>query len=308
MPRDVQLINQGVCPDHADVVLPAWIAQGDSHSTLHFRPILICHQLCALDFKEENLKKGPRAPFKQRFSRLLAKVRRRAHGTPQDDEELYAEGTSRDDSIALETGSSEVEKGRRHSLVTSDHGESGEEPGDLKSRYSGGLKPTRKTSRASSFTSMMERTRSIPATAPVDAIDAERERSDAGPSCDNANHEHNPSQSGFHQPITPVPSVARTPWSKKILTFIKGLATPVSLSIVIAIPCGIISPLKALFVPVDGWSGSRVPFAPDNHPPLAFITDTAAFIGSISIPAALILLGASFARLKVSADKQSLNL
>lgn len=145
---------------------------------------------------------------------------------------------------------------------------------------------------------MMERTRSIPATAPVDAIDSER--SDAGPSCSNANHGSAASRSGFHQPITPVPSVQRTPWSKKIITFIKGLATPVSLAIVIAIPCGIISPLKALFVPVDGWSGSRVPYAPDNHPPLAFVTDTAAFIGSVSIPAALILLGASFARLKVS--------
>jgi hypothetical protein len=92
----------------------------------------------------------------------------------------------------------------------------------------------------------------------------------------------------------------KTPWTKKVVIFIKGLATPVSISIAIAIPCGIISPLKALFVQVDGWSGTRVPFAPDGNPPLAFITDTAAFIGAVSIPAALILLGASFARLKVS--------
>lgn len=146
----------------------------------------------------------------------------------------------------------------------------------------------------------MERTRSIPVTAPVDAIDTER--TDSGPSCTNVEHNHSPSRPGFHVPITPVPSVHRIPWSRKVLIFIKGLATPVSITIVIAIPCGIISPLKALFVPVDGWSGSRVPFAPDGHPPLAFITDTAAFVGSVSIPAALVLLGASFARLRVSGD------
>lgn len=197
--------------------------------------------------------------------------------------------------IPLETGISEIEKGQRRSTIGSDHGEHGEEPGDLRNRYTGGLKPTRKTSRASSFTSMLERTRSIPATAPVDAIDVDRTE----PGSSLAQH-HAPSQSGFHQPITPAPSVERTSWLKRLLIFLKGLATPVSISIVVAIPCGIISPLKALFVPVDGWSGGRVPFAPDDRPPLAFITDTAAFIGSISIPAALILLGASFARLKVS--------
>jgi hypothetical protein len=169
----------------------------------------------------------------------------------------------------------------------------------MRNRYGGGLKPTRKTSRASSFTSQLERTRSIPATAPVDAIDAER-YTHAGPSCTNEDHHHPTPSPGFHQPITPVPSIHKTPWTKKFLGFIRDLATPVSISIAIAIPCGIISPLKALFIPVPNWTGDRVPNAPDGNPPLAFILDTAAFIGAISIPAALILLGASFARLTVS--------
>jgi hypothetical protein len=168
----------------------------------------------------------------------------------------------------------------------------------MRNRYGGGLKPTRKTSRASSFTSQLERTRSIPATAPVDAVDGDR----AGPSCTNDEHDHPLTNAGFHQPITPAPSTHNIPWTKKIANFIRDLATPVSLSICIAIPCGIISPLKALFIPVPGWTVDRIPNAPDGNPPLAFIIDTAAFIGSISIPAALVLLGASFARLTVSQD------
>jgi len=105
---------------------------------------------------------------------------------------------------------------------------------------------------------------------------------------------------GFHQPITPAPSTHKAPWTKRLISFLRDLATPVSISILIAIPCGIISPLKALFIPVTGWTRDRVPNAPDGNPPLAFIIETAAFIGAISIPAALILLGASFARLTVS--------
>lgn len=223
-------------------------------------------------------------------------VGRKPKRRPEDEEAIQVAYTTT--APPLETSGTESEQEKRSSIVASDHGESGEEPGEMRNRYAGGLKPTRKTSRASSFTSQLERTRSIPATAPVDAIDSER--SPAGPSCSNDAHDHTAARAGYHQPITPAPSVLKTPWTKKVIIFLKGLATPVSISIAIAIPCGIISPLKALFVQVDGWSGTRVPFAPDGNPPLAFITDTAAFIGAISIPAALILLGASFARLKVS--------
>jgi hypothetical protein len=54
-----------------------------------------------------------------------------------------------------------------------------------------------------------------------------------------------------------------------------------------------------LFVPVSGWTSDKIPNAPDGNPPLSFIIDTAAFLGGVTIPAALVLLGASFARLKV---------
>lgn len=74
---------------------------------------------------------------------------------------------------------------------------------------------------------------------------------------------------------------------------------PVSAAVVIALPCALIPPLRALFTKTEGWTGTRMPNAPDGKPPLAFILETASFIGAICIPAGLILLGASFARLKV---------
>lgn len=273
----------------------------------------VCHQLresllvrqadvklCALDFNEEHLAKEPKTPFKQRFSKWIARVRNRgkisSEKQPEGSDEEASLPTIRPTAVPLETSWTESSKEKRYSIPASDHGEGGEEPGEMRNRYGGGLKPTRKTSRASSFTSQLERTRSIPATAPVDAVDADR----PGPSCTNDEHNHPSTVAGFHQPITPAPSTHKTTWSKRFVNFIRDLATPVSISICIAIPCGIISPLKALFIPVTGWTADRIPNAPDGNPPLAFIIDTAAFIGSISIPAALILLGASFARLTVS--------
>jgi hypothetical protein len=61
----------------------------------------------------------------------------------------------------------------------------------------------------------------------------------------------------------------------------------------------VIQPLKALFTHTEGWSGTRMPNAPDGKAPLAFILDTTIFLGGMTVPAALVLLGASFARLKV---------
>lgn len=74
---------------------------------------------------------------------------------------------------------------------------------------------------------------------------------------------------------------------------------PVSIAVILSIPCALIPPVKALFTPVEGWTGSRMPNAPDGRPPLAWVLETAVFIGGIVIPAGLILLGAGFARLKV---------
>ncbi|KAI0337946.1 hypothetical protein BDW22DRAFT_1363533 [Trametopsis cervina] len=76
------------------------------------------------------------------------------------------------------------------------------------------------------------------------------------------------------------------------------IITPVTVAIAVALPIALIDDLKALFVDISenggpNWKG------PDGKPPLSFIIDTAEFIGGIAIPLALILLGASFARLRI---------
>lgn len=212
------------------------------------------HKLCALDFKEENLA-TPRVPFRQRW-------RKRLHWSKKQDP------------IEMEAVQPELP------VLGSDHGET-EEPGELggmkQRKFTGGQAFGRMTSRAESVHSMLERTRPIPSTAPLDAIDVAPDT--------------------YRDPVAPPPRS----WTSRIVEFLKGLVTPVSCAIVIAIPCAIVQPLKALFVDTPNWSGTRVPFAPDGRPPLAFVMETAQFIGGITVPSALILLGASFARLKVPA-------
>ncbi|KAI0355431.1 auxin efflux carrier [Trametes cingulata] len=78
---------------------------------------------------------------------------------------------------------------------------------------------------------------------------------------------------------------------------LSALLTPVTITLAISLPIALVQPLKALFVDVSdiggpSWKG------PDGRPPLAFIIDTAEFMGNIAVPLALVLLGASFARLQ----------
>jgi hypothetical protein len=209
-----------------------------------------------------------------------------------------------------DTSETELEKDRRSLAAESDHGEHGEEPSDLgqmRNRYAGGVVPTRKTSRASSFSSMLESTRPIPATAALDALDLD---APFGPSSSSAAavggaallpvcSNHGKAYS-FHQPASPVPPIHKPPLSRRIISIFLGFLTPITISIILGVVCSVVLPIKALFVEVDGWTGTRIPNAPDGKPPLAFIADTTSFLGQISIPAGLVLLGASFARLKVS--------
>jgi hypothetical protein len=266
-------------------------------------------QLCALDFKEENLERGPRLPLKQRWAKQVDRVKRLlGGGSKMRDIEKDSEMTS-------DLAGTPVVESEQDKEAESDHGEQGDEPSDLRrlrSRYTGGAAPTRKTSRASSFHSMLESTRPIPSTAPLDAVDlnapcapAPSAAAAAGgasllPVCSNHGQAYS-----FHQPITPVPSVHKPPISRRILSIALGFITPVSMSIILGVVCSVVLPLKALFVPVDGWTGTRIPNAPNDEPPLSFITDTTQFLGGISIPAGLVLLGASFARLKVCTTKRS---
>ncbi|WWC87859.1 uncharacterized protein L201_002756 [Kwoniella dendrophila CBS 6074] len=73
----------------------------------------------------------------------------------------------------------------------------------------------------------------------------------------------------------------------------------VTKAIIISVPVATIQPLKSLFAPTEGWSGGKMPNGPDGNPPLFFFIETASFLGAIAVPGALLLLGASFARLKI---------
>lgn len=73
-------------------------------------------------------------------------------------------------------------------------------------------------------------------------------------------------------------SIAGAIWSG-----VKALCTPVTLGVLISLPFSLVRPLKALMVPVEGVSGTQIPYAPDGTPPLAWfyeVRDTDLIIGS----------------------------
>ncbi|WVQ80223.1 hypothetical protein IAT38_002328 [Cryptococcus sp. DSM 104549] len=267
------------------------------------------HKICAWDFREENLLKPKPPPVKVRWARRWRKflgLFRKGKPEPTDD-------TSRDpekaEPITLPSVSDEADspsRDKRSSQSGSDSGERGDEPSEMvyRARFAGGAEVSRKKSRASSFHSMMESTRAIPPTAPLDASGIAEPC--VSPLNENANQllpvcsTHGETYR-YHHPVTPAPSVQVVPTYVKVLRFLREFLSPLTISIVLGIICSVMQPIKALFVVVDGWSGGRVPYAPNGDPPLSFITDTVTFLGGMTIPAGLILLGASFARLKVPA-------
>ncbi|RPD67397.1 auxin efflux carrier [Lentinus tigrinus ALCF2SS1-6] len=79
---------------------------------------------------------------------------------------------------------------------------------------------------------------------------------------------------------------------------LSALITPVTCTLAVALPIALVNPLKALFVDVSATGGPHFT-GPDGRPPLAFLIDTASFLGGINVPLSLILLGANFAQLKM---------
>ena len=76
----------------------------------------------------------------------------------------------------------------------------------------------------------------------------------------------------------------------------RSLLLPCSITIVVSIVISAVTPLKALFTPVEN---DPIPNAPDGQPPLAFILDCAEFVGAASVPLGLICLGSAVARVRV---------
>ena len=104
----------------------------------------------------------------------------------------------------------------------------------------------------------------------------------------------------FKDTAPPRPASVRPTFRRRCLrnarTFVAGLLSPASLSVLLAFPIALVTPLKGLLVALPD---SPIPNAPDGEPPLAFVMDTAAFVGAASVPLGLICLGAALARLKI---------
>ena len=84
------------------------------------------------------------------------------------------------------------------------------------------------------------------------------------------------------------------------LHFLKQLTKPYMVVIILSFVISLVDPLKALFIPPSSNFQPRFrPIAPDGQPPLAFIFDTATFIGGAYIPLGLICLGSALACLSV---------
>ena len=253
------------------MLFPPRSAQGGGQAVFE-----LSYQLCALDFKET--KSVP--PFKERWGGRIASWKQRINPrqTLRHDEEQPVE-------LPEESGLDGPDGPEGAANDLSEKSQDDDVPGELKKRtvrYTSGS-IGRKTSRQLSFTSMLENTRPIPPTAPLDATGQE-----------NTTHRT------YHEPPTPAPSVHKASIWQKVHSLASGFLMPTTIALVVALPCALIQPLKALFTQVDGWTGGRIPNAPDDKPPLSFVLETAVFLGGITIPSALILLGASIARLEVS--------
>ncbi|BGP34061.1 Protein M3 [Rhodotorula toruloides] len=88
---------------------------------------------------------------------------------------------------------------------------------------------------------------------------------------------------------------------RRFLISVKGftlsLLTPPTISLVAALICALVKPLKALFTTVPDYSWH--PTAPDGNPPLAILLDTATFIGNGSVPLGLMVLGSTLGRMRI---------
>lgn len=62
-----------------------------------------------------------------------------------------------------------------------------------------------------------------------------------------------------------------------VVEALKSIASPITISLVVALVVALVNPIKALFVAnVEGWSGIRVKLGPDGRPALVFVLEVSA--------------------------------
>ena len=82
--------------------------------------------------------------------------------------------------------------------------------------------------------------------------------------------------------------------------FLKQLLMPCMVVIALSFVISLVDPLKALFIPPSSnFQPHFRPTAPDGQPPLAFLSDTATFVGGACLPLGLTCLGRAFASLSL---------
>lgn len=73
-----------------------------------------------------------------------------------------------------------------------------------------------------------------------------------------------------------LPEPAHAPYESVrtvVMKRIKAFASPPTIGVLVSLVFALVPPLKALMVPVEGWSGVRIGNAPDGGAPLAFLYD-----------------------------------
>ena len=82
--------------------------------------------------------------------------------------------------------------------------------------------------------------------------------------------------------------------------FLRQLLKPCTIVIILSFVVSLVDPLKALFIPPSSTFQPHFrPVGPDGQPPLAFIFDTATFIGEACVPLGLICLGSALTSLNL---------
>jgi hypothetical protein len=220
--------------------------------------------MCAWDFAEDRTVRNE--TFKERWSRRLAKLQR------------WRQGKSAE--------------APRESLAV----ESKAVPEQLEAHSTQAL--GRMTSQTPSLSAMIDSTNRIPATMPLEGRDIHESPFRA------LSKSPAPQEAGDAQSTQAPPSVASKSPRATLLTraaVILQNEPMATWSVAAGLLCSLVQPLKALLAPTDGWTGARMPNAPDGNPPLFFLLDTAAYIGALTVPLGLMLLGSSFARLQLPA-------
>ncbi len=157
----------------------------------------------------------------------------------------------------------------------------------------------RMTSQTPSLSAMIDATNRIPATMPLEGGDIHE-----SPFRSLSKSPDPPGEAGDAQSTRSPPALAGKPARPPLLTRAAVVLQNVPMatwSVAAGLLCSLVQPLKALLAPTDGWTGGRMPSAPDGNPPLFFLLDTAAYIGALTVPLGLMLLGSSFARLQLPA-------